>query len=43
VPYRFAESSERAATVLTLEYHLTNRTWMPEKLEAIGDHIGGGD
>ena len=39
VTYRFAEPSERAAAILPLEHHLTNRTRLPEKLETVGDHI----
>jgi transcriptional regulator with XRE-family HTH domain len=39
VTYRFAEPAEKAAAVLPLEHHLTNRTRSPEKLETVGDHI----
>jgi transcriptional regulator with XRE-family HTH domain len=39
VTYRFAEPNERAAAILPLSHHLTNRARLPEKLETVGDHI----
>ena len=39
VAYKLTEPSERAAAILPLEHHLTNRTRLPEKLETVGDHI----
>jgi hypothetical protein len=39
VTCRFAEPSERAAAILPLEHHLTNRTRLPEKLHTVCDHI----
>ena len=40
VTCRFSEPNERAATVLPLEHHLTNRTRLPEKLETVGATSG---
>jgi transcriptional regulator with XRE-family HTH domain len=39
VTYRFAQPNEAVAAILTLEHYLTNRTWLPEKLETVGDYI----